>query len=110
MMAVCVDPFNQAILVDFCLLFSDRFREMRLDPLEIPMSIPFPKPAADVIAAPPLPPPRSEQQDLDRRDHPETATSGKDENAAGLLYQAELGSRPNSIRTLDGAAGHCIGI
>ena len=60
------------------------------------MPIPFPKPAADVLPTPTLPPPRLEQQVLDRRDHPEIAASGKDENAAGLLYQAELGVPPKS--------------
>ena len=59
------------------------------------MSIPFPKPAADVIAAPPLPPPGFEQQVLES-DHPEIGAPGKDENAAGLLYQAELGVPPKS--------------
>ena len=54
------------------------------------MSIPYPKPATDPVVTPPSPPTSAEEQMPTQPAEPEAGKPGKDENAAGLLKQADL--------------------
>lgn len=64
------------------------------------MSIRFPKPAADIVAAPPVAPPDSGERVVDQRisiKHAESSAPEDDEDTAGLIKQADLGNHKRTL-------------